>query len=294
MSYSQALEEQLKTQRYFREHGAKLTAQAGESFGLLVMVAHSLSHGDPYYWSPDICSVMEQVASSVPDAARLAHEDLPSDAGFFLFARPIVVGVEDILDYPDVYDHRREFRIEALSWGRVESADGSVGVGVCGYERADCGCLGATQLTSIWPPLTLGEYLKDIIENGGSPMPAVEGCAKLARLLYACLAFIRDHIITSAPRLAARPTRKRLERAGFTHEPLIRVVELRRKQSRSEHHDDRDPVEWSHQWVVSGHWRQQWYPTLGAHQPRWIMPYIKGPEDMPLKPPRAKVFAVVR
>lgn len=75
---------------------------------------------------------------------------------------------------------------------------------------------------------------------------------------------------------------------------VVRVVELRRKQAKAEHSGEHDAVDWSHQWIVSGHWRQQWYPSLNANRPRWIMPYVKGPEDKPLKPPRAKVFAVVR
>lgn len=109
-----------------------------------------------------------------------------------------------------------------------------------------------------------------------------------------CLTFLEQRILIAPQQRAERATRKRLEREGFIHEPLVRVVELRRKQTKSEHHGESDPVEWSHQWIVSGHWRQQWYPSLSSNQPIWVMPYVKGPEDKPLKPPRAKVFAVVR
>lgn len=40
--------------------------------------------------------------------------------------------------------------------------------------------------------------------------------------------------------------------------------------------------EYSHRWVVRGHWRRQWYPSEGRHKPKWIMEYIAGPEDAPL------------
>lgn len=41
-------------------------------------------------------------------------------------------------------------------------------------------------------------------------------------------------------------------------------------------------VEWSHRWLVRGHWRQQWYASEGVHRAIYINPHIKGPEDKPL------------
>jgi hypothetical protein len=40
--------------------------------------------------------------------------------------------------------------------------------------------------------------------------------------------------------------------------------------------------DYQHQWVVRGHWRQQWYPSRNVHRPIWITPHIKGPEGAPL------------
>jgi hypothetical protein len=117
--------------------------------------------------------------------------------------------------------------------------------------------------------------------------------AKL-RYLAAALAFLEQRILVAPRRPADRPARRRLERQGWMHEPLIRVVELRKKQVRPEDRGDPRSVEWSCRWVVSGHWRQQFYPSTGDHRPVWVLPYVKGPESAPLKPPRAKVFAVVR
>lgn len=34
---------------------------------------------------------------------------------------------------------------------------------------------------------------------------------------------------------------------------------------------------------VRGHWRQQWMHSSSTHEPRYIAPYIKGPQDAPLK-----------
>jgi hypothetical protein len=35
--------------------------------------------------------------------------------------------------------------------------------------------------------------------------------------------------------------------------------------------------------VVRGHWRNQWYASLGEHRQIWIAPYVKGPDDVPLR-----------
>ncbi len=44
-------------------------------------------------------------------------------------------------------------------------------------------------------------------------------------------------------------------------------------------------VNWTHQWLVSGHWRDQWHPSTRSHKLTWIAPYVKGPPDLPLKTP---------
>lgn len=76
-----------------------------------------------------------------------------------------------------------------------------------------------------------------------------------------------------------RAARRRMERAG--HEPAaVRVIELRRAQSTSASAvSDR---EYHHQWVVRGHWRQQWFPAHEVHRPVWIAPHVKGPEGAPM------------
>ena len=40
--------------------------------------------------------------------------------------------------------------------------------------------------------------------------------------------------------------------------------------------------DWSHRWLVSGHWRNQWYPSEGVRRPIWIDAFVKGPSDAPL------------
>lgn len=42
-------------------------------------------------------------------------------------------------------------------------------------------------------------------------------------------------------------------------------------------------VEWHHQWIVRGHWRNQAFGEgRKQRRPTWISPYVKGPEDAPM------------
>jgi hypothetical protein len=86
----------------------------------------------------------------------------------------------------------------------------------------------------------------------------------------------------------SRAARRRAEREmAFPPEfGEIRVIALRRVNRHS--FDDRDSdsegVDWSHRWIVGGHWRNQWYPSIDDHRQIWINPYIKGPDDKPFVP----------
>jgi len=75
-----------------------------------------------------------------------------------------------------------------------------------------------------------------------------------------------------------RPSRRRLQRVDEPPAP-VRVISLRRTTSTATGSDGRD---YHHQWIVRGHWRQQWYPARQVHRPVWIAPHVKGPEGAPM------------
>lgn len=82
----------------------------------------------------------------------------------------------------------------------------------------------------------------------------------------------------------AQPSRQMRRQAARHHTPLDPVVIV---QLPVRHHSHANgggvaQVDWSHRWIVSGHWRKQWYSTDKIHRPKWIAPHIKGPDDKPL------------
>lgn len=77
-----------------------------------------------------------------------------------------------------------------------------------------------------------------------------------------------------------RQLRRAAERAELPVSP-IRIVHLPR-HIRHHHDTEHTDREYTHRWIVSGHWRNQWYPSLDHHRLIWILPHIKGPDDKPL------------
>lgn len=92
-----------------------------------------------------------------------------------------------------------------------------------------------------------------------------------------------------------RSSERRIARLSPSLASEVRCVQLRRG------HADPDPKAEvgahgrtrSHQWIVSGHWRNHWYPARGDHRPIWIAPHMKGPDGAPLLDP-AKLVHVLR
>ena len=297
MSYSQALEMQIAALRWWQskdggDHAAyheMMVQRVIETSGAVSLaVGEPLAMGDTYYWSPQMCAMLSAVAADIPPMT-LRDDLLPSESGYCWFATPIQTpGGDQIVAATWAFRggalHAYGWRPDnAFSWDGRSTASRNLPHG----------------LPFVYLPWAAG-YSNELLLDGTEPgiassqdgLPARFSMA-FARVFAAGLVLLNQRIIVPSNHRPDRASRKRAE-GVFHQEPVVRVVELRRRQAKSEHHDEPDVIDWACQWVVSGHWRQQWYPSLNAYQPRWIMPYVKGPEDKPLKPPRAKVFAVVR
>jgi hypothetical protein len=86
-----------------------------------------------------------------------------------------------------------------------------------------------------------------------------------------------ERIVTSSRYRPSRPARRESLRKGMPEVKDVVVVELRRVSVK--HDEEPGEAHYSHRFMVRGHWRNQWYPSLNAHRQRWISPYVKGPED---------------
>jgi hypothetical protein len=86
--------------------------------------------------------------------------------------------------------------------------------------------------------------------------------------------------VVRAPERPQRQLWRDANRKGIRHKDVT-VIRLRRYAQRVE--GDGEGGHLTVRFVVRGHWRNQWYATLQDHRQVWIAPYVKGPEDAPLK-----------
>jgi hypothetical protein len=147
-----------------------------------------------------------------------------------------------------------------------------------------------------WEP---GQPLEQIPNPDQADIGDVLG-QTFVRFAASCLSFLEQRLTIPVGRPASRASRRRVERKHATFQPEsdVQVIELRRRERRHQEHPDeegdRNTHEWHVQWLVSGHWRRHWYPRARAHKPRYIAPYVKGPQDKPLKAPSSQLFVVKR
>lgn len=110
--------------------------------------------------------------------------------------------------------------------------------------------------------------------------------------LISGIEFLKSTIVSSEKESLPRTIRRQIEREG-KHEPIVRVIRLRRKEH-GQNSDSSGGIDYSCQWLVRPHWRNQYHPSTGERKPVFIDAYIKGPEDKPFKPPKDYVFKVDR
>lgn len=105
-----------------------------------------------------------------------------------------------------------------------------------------------------------------------------------------CLLRLMQQTITTKERgRASKPFRRRWQRADVPERNVV-VVRLRRPKTKPHEDSEAKHIEWDHRWMVKGHWRWQPYPTEGIQRQIFISPYVKGPEDKPLRVSNKRVF----
>lgn len=111
--------------------------------------------------------------------------------------------------------------------------------------------------------------------------------------LIACWRLMSQTITTVESEDVPRGIRRQAERRGM-RDRNVTVVNLRRRSVAGS--GGGTPVEWSHRWLVRGHWRDQRYKGDDGEwftKPLWIHPHLKGPDDKPLHL-REHVYALTR
>lgn len=265
---------------------------------------------DPIYVSAEMCELV--------DAARVGFEpeplmetDIVTTRGFMLYEQPFLV--------PDRFEH--PVTIHAASWTRMLAVDdpeharlvqaammqlsGDPAFDVRGFEELaieDGAMVNGIALTlyatapavyavpvPVMPfhitPWYFGmTFDGNEVDENGEPT----GAAWWWKIVQTTFRLMQQRIAVRHLQRPDRSTRREAARLHFADEAQVVVVRLRREES--EHEPPGEVASYSHRFIVNGHWRNQWYPSISAHRQIWISPYVKGDPGLPLIVKPRRVF----
>jgi hypothetical protein len=276
------------------------------------VLLNEMSGLELYYCSDEMTDVIEQGARLLDYTDKADAALIPSPKGFCYFPKGVkLVSSEDggesyithavvwVLAAPDSYF------IISLNDSLVEQDDSSAkfremtknqGIYFDDTQRWTVNYV--THTTTGWPLAPKG------VESMSSE--ELEKFAKLSRLTisvealtHSLFLMLNQHTFVDSSTRIKTTHKKRLKRLESKNLPTeTQVIQLRKRYYNSENlSDSAKNVDYSYRWFVVGHWRWQPYKNQETkeveHKRIWISPYIKGPEDKPLKT-TPKVFALVR
>lgn len=260
-------------------------------------------NGTPYYVPAWMETILLTASASLPLDLVFHYEMVPEEYGFVWLEEPI-----QSIDTTSPLG-KQAVNIYALSWAYQWRAQGGepgekIAPGVTLIENHPEGapygvtiglhCDTPNKVFNV-PVLTFAFSLVDnetslAVLQREDPDESYLNVMKFALTFWSFL----DQEIIEAPRetVAHRGARKNLRKLGLNEDSPIRVVKLRRVTKRADNQQERHDVAWQCQWMVSPYWRRQHTKDGRSHV--FVHGHVKGDPTKPLKPPRKKVYAVVR
>jgi hypothetical protein len=289
-----------------------------------------LALSETHYVSGSVmASVTAAAESALPEP--IFPTDLPCPRGLMVFEFPLMI---DEVGEDGQIDSGVEIPVRAISWSMHEITklhdDGSVttapGIRYVLYNSFGSMNFEAASITTTStnePDKRVTDVVKEaqdlqywVIEQSGwsfgsawsdagwvSADDMTEGqvhgsAAFLRRWLLSYFRWTWQRIIVPTIHRPGRAERRRGLRGGLTMEDgYIKVMRLRREvehTARFDRGEESDEFTFDHQFMVRGHWRRQWYKSLGpaqnpdgsfnhdSHRMVWIEPFIKGNPYGPL------------
>lgn len=246
--------------------------------------ADKLRGADPIFIAAEMSDLIDAARETFKPEA-FVETDVLTDNGFVYFEKPLAL----------IDRSKKTVSLGAFSWQPIVSSDEDDhrrGLAISFYSTADAEWddfhvehrrwmlqVGAPKLTllhlaPVWFDLDFSGELVDA-DTG-----LYTGADSWWKAIQVTLRLMQQTIATRESMQLPRGERRRMERADLLVRPVV-VVKLRRSREHKETESEKN-VEWSHRWIVGGHWRNQFFPTLKAHRQVWISPYVKGPDEKPL------------
>lgn len=218
------------------------------------------------WWvSREMCSVLDAAAPNMPRQV-LMPEDVPDPVGVVFFESPLLSTVSDVRTSaiswaPAAASDTGQHILKIVTWCIIRAGDKVVTAptGWCSWA------LGADQYERVLP-----ETPDDV---------AADHAEDRCRLAALWTLSAQESVVDKTTQGVDKRTARRALRRGIDPSPM-RVVRLRRASGEGKPGTTHGG--YSHRWLVSGHWRNQWLPSRNTHRLQWIAPHVKGPEGAPL------------
>lgn len=278
-----------------------------------------LPRSAPFFWSKETTEAVLAVSHSIPEDTLFNNWNLNIPACWWWFEEPLPVKTLEIPGMGDV-------GVRALNLGWIQgrwpgnanvfppqpTSDG-VALGISAWcdddSRHGIGTLTPSQ-TWLWQE---NQSLRRCIDHardmhnrlylpGGDfadrPQIGVDAFVKatdtMSRFILAALSWLNQKIAVETQGHVERHVRKRYARTVEHEVEHVKVVNLRKMQPTKNDGTSTDRV-YTCRWTVDGHFRNQACgPGYADHRLMWISPYLKGPDDKPLRPSQQKVYKVTR
>lgn len=265
---------------------------ATEARGFALDQKRMLNGAEAYSWSADAATAAHLASRSISEDTLPVEVVVPGMAGWWWFLEPLPIRTT-----PNDGEG-----LSALLWSKRENGI-EFSTFVLGKEGI------ATSLGWVWDPgMSWAAMMAEIADQKfllrrQSDLPVGDAQAaigQVSRLFLAGCVWLNQKVAAVESGHVERHRRKQIarENPGVEVHPEIRVVQLRKRETSGTHAPSEAgegaPVEWSCRWVVSGHWRNQFYRSTGERKLVYIMPFVKGPADKPFKPVAQTVYEVNR
>jgi hypothetical protein len=240
-----------------------------------------LRRAECFSWSGDTASAVNLASRTISGTNVFQRSQLPAPVAWWWFDSPI--------RFMGLSPEHDDF-CHALLWGH----DGTA-VGIWAFIALETGPLPILAL-GMSEGLTIDGIQRRIQELGShwrlSESQIGAGQA-IARFILAGCAWLQQRIVIRSSGHIERHRRKQIAREYNVPPPSdVKVVQLRRIERHDDPSAEPAAVNYNWQWIVNGHWRNQAYRD--HHNLIYILPYLKGPADKPLKVPKQTVYEVSR
>lgn len=285
----------------------EMSLQPATQVALTKAFIEFLPQGEPFFWESRICDVVQYAAPQL-DRFEVDPTVYPVPCGFCWFEHPLPLDPPSGM-YAAFAGAPPDIVITMCNgffWALYEDREGLAAMHCAFTSNARDGRPAVGEFELVRPGIDLidtadrhnlatsvGEWLPEEERPRYREFLAHRGLA-LRKYIAAAILFANQKLIHMRTEHLPRGAARRLAKLG-AQDDEIRVITLRERRSVPEEGHIPEPGNWHYQWLVRGFWRNQACgPEMKDHRPTWVAPYLKGPEGLPFKPPKSRLFAVTR